>query len=136
MAPGKFRLFRSFFLGKMRRRTRRRAFTLLPQGVHMKRVQNLTEGNILSTLMGFAMPVLAALFLQTMYGAADMMIVGRFSMLPRYRLFQREAGLCRPSPLPSWDLPWEQPFFWGGRLGRGSRRRPGAWWEPVSGFLL
>ena len=29
--------------------------------------------------MGFALPVLAALFLQTMYGAVDMMIVGQFS---------------------------------------------------------
>lgn len=45
----------------------------------MSQPKNLTEGNILSSLMGFALPVLAALFLQTMYGAVDMMIVGRFS---------------------------------------------------------
>lgn len=45
----------------------------------MESKRNLTEGNILSSLMGFALPVLAALFLQTMYGAVDMMIVGRFS---------------------------------------------------------
>ena len=45
----------------------------------MSQQKNLTEGNILSSLMGFALPVLAALFLQTMYGAVDMMIVGRFS---------------------------------------------------------
>lgn len=45
----------------------------------MSKQKNLTEGDILSSLMGFAIPVLAALFLQTMYGAADMMIVGRFS---------------------------------------------------------
>lgn len=45
----------------------------------MSQPKNLTEGNILSSLMGFALPVLAALFLQTMYGAGDMMIVGRFS---------------------------------------------------------
>ena len=42
----------------------------------MSRPHSLTEGNILTSLMGFALPVLAALFLQTMYGAVDMMIVG------------------------------------------------------------
>ena len=45
----------------------------------MSRPHSLTEGNILTSLMGFALPVLAALFLQTMYGAVDMMIVGQFS---------------------------------------------------------
>ena len=38
----------------------------------MSRPHSLTEGNILTSLMGFALPVLAALFLQTM-------IVGQFS---------------------------------------------------------
>ena len=45
----------------------------------MSREHSLTEGNILTSLMGFALPVLAALFLQTMYGAVDMMIVGQVS---------------------------------------------------------
>lgn len=40
--------------------------------------QNFTEGKILSPLIRFAFPVLLALFLQSMYGAADLMIVGRF----------------------------------------------------------
>lgn len=39
----------------------------------------LTEGNILRTLLSFAFPVLLALFLQAMYGAADLIIVGKFS---------------------------------------------------------
>lgn len=41
--------------------------------------RSLTEGNILSTLTGFAMPVLAALFLQSLYGAVDLMVVGQFA---------------------------------------------------------
>ena len=39
---------------------------------------NFTEGRILSPLIRFALPVLLALFLQSMYGAVDLLVVGRF----------------------------------------------------------
>ena len=42
-------------------------------------VRTFTEGKILLPLVRFALPVLAALFLQAMYGAVDLMIVGRFT---------------------------------------------------------
>ena len=38
-----------------------------------------TEGKILKSLILFAMPVLFALFLQAMYGAVDLLIVGKFA---------------------------------------------------------
>lgn len=38
-----------------------------------------TEGKILKPLILFAMPVLFALFLQAMYGAVDLLIVGKFA---------------------------------------------------------
>ncbi|MGO5443385.1 MATE family efflux transporter [Faecalimonas sp. LCP19S3_D12] len=41
--------------------------------------QNLIQGNILKSLISFALPVLLTLFLQAMYGAADLIIVGRFA---------------------------------------------------------
>ncbi len=44
-----------------------------------KTAQNFTEGRIFSPLIKFALPVLFALFLQTMYGAVDLMVVGQFS---------------------------------------------------------
>ena len=44
----------------------------------MEKTRNLTEGNILSALLRFAVPVLFALFLQAMYGAVDLLVVGRF----------------------------------------------------------
>lgn len=44
----------------------------------MEKTQNFTEGKILSPLLRFTLPVLFALFLQAMYGAADLLIVGRF----------------------------------------------------------
>ena len=44
----------------------------------MSKVSNFTEGKIFSPLLKFAIPILAALFLQTMYGAVDLLIVGQF----------------------------------------------------------
>ena len=45
----------------------------------MRRNQGFTEGPILSKLVKFALPVLGALVLQAMYGAVDLMVVGRFA---------------------------------------------------------
>ena len=44
----------------------------------MKQTQNFTEGKIFAPLIRFALPVLMALFLQTMYGAVDLLVVGQF----------------------------------------------------------
>lgn len=44
-----------------------------------KNAPALTRGGILGALVTFALPVLLALFLQAMYGAADLIIVGRFA---------------------------------------------------------
>ncbi len=40
---------------------------------------SLTDGKILSSLIRFALPVLAALFLQVLYGGVDLFVVGRFA---------------------------------------------------------
>ena len=44
----------------------------------MSNISNFTEGKILSPLLKFMVPILMALFLQTMYGAVDLLIVGQF----------------------------------------------------------
>ncbi|MGN0311237.1 MAG: MATE family efflux transporter [Lachnospiraceae bacterium] len=44
----------------------------------MEQTQSFTQGKIFSPLIRFAVPVLFALFLQTMYGAVDLLIVGQF----------------------------------------------------------
>lgn len=41
----------------------------------------LTEGKIGKSLLSFAFPVLMALFLQAMYGAVDLLIVGKYATL-------------------------------------------------------
>ena len=48
-------------------------------GVKMKECGNFTEGKILAPLIRFALPVLFAILLQTMYGAVDMIVVGQFA---------------------------------------------------------
>jgi putative MATE family efflux protein len=45
----------------------------------MEKVQDFTRGKILGPLLRFALPVFLALFLQAMYGAVDLMVVGRFA---------------------------------------------------------
>lgn len=45
----------------------------------MENNTSFTEGRILKPLILFAFPVLAALFLQAMYGAVDLLIVGKFA---------------------------------------------------------
>lgn len=45
----------------------------------MNQKHSLTEGNILRSLLTFAIPVLFSLLLQALYGGADLLIVGRFA---------------------------------------------------------
>lgn len=44
----------------------------------MKTIENFTEGPILKQLVTFAAPVFLAHLLQTMYGAVDLLVVGRY----------------------------------------------------------
>ena len=45
----------------------------------MSRENDFTQGKILSPLLRFMIPVFFAMFLQSMYGAVDLMIVGKFA---------------------------------------------------------
>ena len=45
----------------------------------MDSTKNFTNGRVLSSLIKFAIPVLAAMFLQSLYGAVDLLVVGQFA---------------------------------------------------------
>lgn len=45
----------------------------------MKNTSDLTQGKILGPLMKFTLPIMAALILQTLYGAVDLLVVGQFA---------------------------------------------------------
>ena len=44
----------------------------------MNRINDFTEGKILSPLIRFAIPILLSQLLQTAYGAVDMLVIGTF----------------------------------------------------------
>ena len=44
----------------------------------MKTENNLTEGNVLQVLLAFSVPFLIANIIQALYGAVDLMVIGRF----------------------------------------------------------
>lgn len=45
----------------------------------MEQSKKLTEGNILGTLMRFAIPIFLSLLLQALYGGVDLLVVGQFA---------------------------------------------------------
>lgn len=45
----------------------------------MENTSSLTQGRVLSTLIKFALPVFAAMFLQSLYGGVDLLVVGQFA---------------------------------------------------------
>ncbi|MBQ9141494.1 MAG: MATE family efflux transporter [Lachnospiraceae bacterium] len=45
----------------------------------MNKTNDFTKGSVLSSLIKFAIPVLAALFLQSLYGGVDLLVVGQFA---------------------------------------------------------
>ena len=45
----------------------------------MKKTKDFTTGSVLGSLIKFAVPVLAAMFLQSLYGGVDLLIVGQFA---------------------------------------------------------
>lgn len=55
---------------------------------------NLTQGNILKSLISFAFPILLALFLQVMYGAVDLIIVGQIVLcVVAYHAYKRKIKI-------------------------------------------
>jgi len=45
----------------------------------MKMKKDLTTGNVFQTILYFALPYLLSYFLQTLYGMADLYIIGQFN---------------------------------------------------------
>jgi putative MATE family efflux protein len=45
----------------------------------MEKTKDFTTGSVLGSLIKFAVPVLAAMFLQSLYGGVDLLIVGQFA---------------------------------------------------------
>lgn len=94
----------------------------------MENNNGFTEGKVLSPLIRFALPILFAIFLQTMYGAVDMLVVGQFC----------HAGEVSAVSTGSWIMQTVTSFITGLTMGTtvllGNRIGSGksAGWRPGS----
>lgn len=87
--------------------------------------QSFTEGKILSALLKFAVPVFFALFLQAMYGAADLIIVGKFAEVADQSGVASGSMLINiPTTMVS-GLVMGITVFIAEAIGAGDRRRAG-----------
>lgn len=87
--------------------------------------QSLTTGNILTSLISFAFPVLLALFLQAMYGAADLIIVGQFAGTYEQSGVATGSQLLNMITMVITGLTMGVTVFVGHCIGLGDRERAG-----------
>lgn len=91
----------------------------------MSKVSNFTEGKILSPLLKFIIPILAALFLQTMYGAVDLLIVGRFCNAADVSAVSTGSQIMQVITLAITGLTMGITILIGQKLGEGRRKEAG-----------
>ncbi|KMZ52773.1 MATE family efflux transporter [Dorea sp. D27] len=91
----------------------------------MKEVSQFTEGKILSPLIGFALPVLLAIFLQTMYGAVDMLIVGQFSEAAQLSAVSTGSWVMQTVTSAIVGLSMGTTIILGQRIGEGKQEAAG-----------
>ena len=48
--------------------------------MEQEQIKDFTRGPILGPLLAFSMPILLALFLQALYGAVDLLVVGKYAL--------------------------------------------------------
>ena len=93
--------------------------------MHKKTEQTLVQGNILRTLISFAVPVLLALFLQAMYGAADLIIVGQFAGTNEQSGVASGSQLFNMVTMVITGLTMGVTVFVGEAIGSGQREQAG-----------
>ena len=87
--------------------------------------RNLTEGKILSSLLRFAVPVFFALLLQAMYGAADLLIVGKFANAYEQSAVASGSQLLNMITMVVTGLTMGVTVFVGDAIGCGKSERAG-----------
>ena len=85
----------------------------------------LTQGRILKSLISFAFPVLVALFLQAMYGAADLIIVGQFAGTNEQSGVASGSQLFNMITMVVTGLTMGVTVFVGRAIGGGQREKAG-----------
>ena len=84
----------------------------------MGRPRSLTEGNIFSSLIRFAVPVLFTLFLQALYGGVDLLVVGQFAQTADVSGVATGSMLLQTVTMVVTGLSMGIPILVGERIGR------------------
>lgn len=91
----------------------------------MSENKTFTQGKILSPLIRFALPVLFAMFLQTMYGAVDLLVVGRFSSPSGVSAVSTGSWMMHAVTAGITGLAMGTTVLLGMRIGEGKRHEAG-----------
>ncbi len=92
----------------------------------MKKIQNFTEGPIFTPLVKFALPVLLALFLQVMYGAVDLLIVGQFGTSADVSAVATGSQIMHSITIVITSLAMGLTVLVGRKIGAGEQKEAGA----------
>ena len=92
----------------------------------MKDAQNFTQGRIFAPLIRFALPVLFALFLQTMYGAVDLLVVGQFGSSADVSAVATGSMLMQTITVVITGLAMGLTVLVGRKIGEGAPRQAGS----------
>jgi len=92
----------------------------------MKKTQNFTEGQIFLPLLRFAMPVLLAMLLQTLYGAVDLLVVGQFGTAADVSAVSTGSMIMRTVTVIITGTSMGLTVLVGRKIGEGKGREAGA----------
>lgn len=98
----------------------------------MKENSSFTEGKILRPLILFALPVLLALFLQAMYGAVDLLVVGKFASATDVSAVSTGSQIMTSLTNLVSSFAMGTTILLGQQLGSGKKKRPAGPWAPQS----
>ena len=82
--------------------------------------KNLTTGSVLKSILYFSLPYLLSYFLQTLYGMADLFIIGQFEDISSITAVSIGSQVMHMITLV---LLWEQRLISDRRLGRAIRKK-------------
>lgn len=91
----------------------------------MESTTSLTQGKIFSPLIRFALPVLLALLLQTMYGAVDLLVVGQFATAADISAVATGGEIMRTATMVVTGLAMGLTVLVGREIGAGNRENAG-----------
>lgn len=85
--------------------------------------KNLTTGSVLKSILYFSLPYLLSYFLQTLYGMADLFIIGQFEDISSITAVSIGSQVMHMITVMIVGLAMEQRLISDRRLGRAIRKK-------------